>query len=99
MFLFFSIRRRHTRYWRDWSSDVCSFRSRWHQGGTSLHQQQRLPEERVPGQPSHLGVTRQSSPLTYHGTAICCPLSRPSVKGKGAARQPVRTKKIQGRKR
>src|SRR3712207_4932539 len=21
---FFSIRRRHTRYWRDWSSDVCS---------------------------------------------------------------------------
>src|SRR3712207_9348010 len=28
---FFSSRRRHTRYWRDWSSDVCSFRSlaRW----------------------------------------------------------------------
>src|SRR5947209_12326679 len=24
---FFSSRRRHTRYWRDWSSDVCSFRS------------------------------------------------------------------------
>src|SRR3712207_6943516 len=25
MFLFFfSSRRRHTRYWRDWSSDVCS---------------------------------------------------------------------------
>src|SRR3712207_2612052 len=24
MFFFFSIRRRHTRYWRDWSSDVCS---------------------------------------------------------------------------
>src|SRR3712207_8023284 len=23
-FLFFSSRRRHTRYWRDWSSDVCS---------------------------------------------------------------------------
>src|SRR3712207_8851273 len=22
--LFFSSRRRHTRYWRDWSSDVCS---------------------------------------------------------------------------
>src|SRR5258707_11312757 len=22
--LFFSRRRRHTRYWRDWSSDVCS---------------------------------------------------------------------------
>src|SRR3712207_8185001 len=24
MCLFFSSRRRHTRYWRDWSSDVCS---------------------------------------------------------------------------
>src|SRR5947209_12427914 len=24
MTFFFSSRRRHTRYWRDWSSDVCS---------------------------------------------------------------------------
>src|SRR3712207_8907014 len=24
MYCFFSSRRRHTRYWRDWSSDVCS---------------------------------------------------------------------------
>src|SRR3712207_8395674 len=24
VYLFFSSRRRHTRYWRDWSSDVCS---------------------------------------------------------------------------
>src|SRR3712207_7309801 len=24
VFYFFSSRRRHTRYWRDWSSDVCS---------------------------------------------------------------------------
>src|SRR3712207_9465071 len=24
MFFFFSSRRRHTRYWHDWSSDVCS---------------------------------------------------------------------------
>src|SRR3712207_7238543 len=24
LFFFFSSRRRHTRYWRDWSSDVCS---------------------------------------------------------------------------
>src|SRR3712207_7886359 len=23
-YIFFSSRRRHTRYWRDWSSDVCS---------------------------------------------------------------------------
>src|SRR3712207_8318733 len=24
VFCFFASRRRHTRYWRDWSSDVCS---------------------------------------------------------------------------
>src|SRR3712207_7218331 len=24
MYFFYSSRRRHTRYWRDWSSDVCS---------------------------------------------------------------------------
>src|SRR3712207_8144408 len=24
VFFFFSSRRRHTRYWRDWNSDVCS---------------------------------------------------------------------------
>src|SRR3712207_6676943 len=34
MFVFFSSRRRHTRYWRDWSSDVCSsdlHRAGWRQ--------------------------------------------------------------------
>src|SRR5947209_3678487 len=29
-FFFFSSRRRHTRYWRDWSSDVCSSDLRTH---------------------------------------------------------------------
>src|SRR3712207_7961014 len=24
VYIFFSSRRRHTKYWRDWSSDVCS---------------------------------------------------------------------------
>src|SRR3712207_7945343 len=28
-FFFFSSRRRHTRYWRDWSSDVCSSDLDW----------------------------------------------------------------------
>src|SRR3712207_8918039 len=36
-FFFFSSRRRHTRYWRDWSSDVCSSdlvgRNAWLQAG------------------------------------------------------------------
>src|SRR3712207_6955856 len=30
LFFFFSSRRRHTRYWRDWSSDVCSSDLREH---------------------------------------------------------------------
>src|SRR5947209_17241115 len=34
-FFFFSSRRRHTRYWRDWSSDVCS---------SDLSQSVRLPD-------------------------------------------------------
>src|SRR3712207_810783 len=29
IFFFFSSRRRHTRYWRDWSSDVCSSDLDW----------------------------------------------------------------------
>src|SRR3712207_7473732 len=29
IFFFFSSRRRHTRYWRDWSSDVCSSDLYW----------------------------------------------------------------------
>src|SRR5947209_11290021 len=32
---FFSSRRRHTRYWRDWSSDVCS--SDLHSGSDTVH--------------------------------------------------------------
>src|SRR3712207_2186594 len=31
-FFFFSSRRRHTRYWRDWSSDVCSSDLVWLRG-------------------------------------------------------------------
>src|SRR3712207_8501057 len=53
-FFFFSSRRRHTRYWRDWSSDVCSSdlqRRGLAQGqpdaelqGTPLHQRPRDPD-------------------------------------------------------
>src|SRR5882757_4530303 len=37
---FFSSRRRHTRYWRDWSSDVCS---------SDLEEGRRRPDERGHG--------------------------------------------------
>src|SRR3712207_8744060 len=34
---FFSSRRRHTRYWRDWSSDVCSSDLRGQLSGMTLN--------------------------------------------------------------
>src|SRR5215217_8216224 len=33
IYFFFSSRRRHTRYWRDWSSDVCSSDLVWSRWG------------------------------------------------------------------
>src|SRR3712207_967204 len=36
-FFFFSSRRRHTRYWRDWSSDVCSSDLNWGYDGAHLY--------------------------------------------------------------
>src|SRR3712207_8072883 len=45
-FFFFSSRRRHTRYWRDWSSDVCS----------SDLGQPVLLREAVPAPPARLGA-------------------------------------------
>src|SRR3712207_9507060 len=43
---FFSSRRRHTRYWRDWSSDVCSSRSRI-RGVTRLEENLRAVRDRI----------------------------------------------------
>src|SRR3712207_7454365 len=45
-FFFFSSRRRHTRYWRDWSSDVCSSDLR---PGPGLADGQQRPLGRVGG--------------------------------------------------
>src|SRR3712207_8096241 len=46
IFFFFSSRRRHTRYWRDWSSDVCSsdLRGEDHVGGDPLAAAVECPE-------------------------------------------------------
>src|SRR3712207_8918698 len=45
MHFFFSSRRRHTRYWRDWSSDVCS--SDLSQDNTTLSSHQDSGEDRI----------------------------------------------------
>src|SRR3712207_7759067 len=55
-FFFFSSRRRHTRYWRDWSSDVCS---------SDLAPAQRQPGGLVPlgrGGPRESAGGRQADP-------------------------------------
>src|SRR5258707_14482014 len=41
-FFFFSSRRRHTRYWRDWSSDVCSSDLNWMLDSTRIQFQNAL---------------------------------------------------------
>src|SRR5258707_8713352 len=42
-FFFFSSRRRHTRYWRDWSSDVCSSDLYFGTLGSTLSLHARIP--------------------------------------------------------
>src|SRR3712207_7818768 len=44
MIFFFSSRRRHTRYWRDWSSDVCSSDLTIVVGGPDRELEPHLPE-------------------------------------------------------
>src|SRR5947209_4947891 len=68
---FFSSRRRHTRYWRDWSSDVCSSDLKrpsthpFHDGG------------RLPALPFHSagrdadGIQRRSRARDLRGAAGC----------------------------
>src|SRR3712207_7089612 len=47
-FFFFSSRRRHTRYWRDWSSDVCSSDLCWRGRGPAPHRNLEVPIQRAP---------------------------------------------------
>src|SRR5215217_8719312 len=51
LFFFFSSRRRHTRYWRDWSSDVCSSDLRARVGGVSPPDDAQAEERGDDGEP------------------------------------------------
>src|SRR3712207_8709802 len=54
MCFFFSSRRRHTRYWRDWSSDVCS---------------SDLLEEEYEADPEELELHQRELSPTIYGTS------------------------------
>src|SRR3712207_7954515 len=58
LFFFFSSRRRHTRYWRDWSSDVCSSdltaRPRSLRSAVAMGDERAIPEATVARLPVYL---------------------------------------------
>src|SRR5947209_16785918 len=68
--VFFSSRRRHTSYWRDWSSDVCSSDLRDQQrgagGGTQLVRG-RVGGDRYPGEELERGRCRYRQPPVRRG--------------------------------
>src|SRR6266542_3826942 len=53
-FFFFSSRRRHTRCYRDWSSDVCSSDLLRLPGGSQAKRHFRV--EKIPGDPTHTRI-------------------------------------------
>src|SRR3712207_5231503 len=52
-YFFFSSRRRHTRYWRDWSSDVCSSDLGWTTRSSQLYESRLL---RIGSPLFHFGI-------------------------------------------
>ena len=75
IFFFFSSRRRHTRYWRDWSSDVCSsdlFLESRSTSGVSISR--KTPEPRCLTAPFLLTSPTFNMPFTY----FCSSSSDPS---------------------
>src|SRR3712207_2325227 len=91
-FFFFSSRRRHTRYWRDWSSDVCSSDLSLDRGdeacADSLHGRRRGDEvtARVPDESGcTYGRRRCAESCTTSTPAACAPPARcPPWRGRPA---------------
>src|SRR5581483_12081181 len=98
-FFFFSSRRRHTRYWRDWSSDVCSsdlHDARRHalpfQRGTHqrplVHSDRLVPPERRPVRPRRpQGPSNPHAPCSAAGAPRRLP-ARPGFDLAGGLRGP-----------
>src|SRR3712207_416924 len=73
---FFSSRRRHTRYWRDWSSDVCSSDLKYegvspsgsHKGNTAIAQAFYAKQEGVTRFATETGAGQWGSALAFAGS-------------------------------
>src|SRR3712207_9457606 len=73
-FVFFSSRRRHTRYWRDWSSDVCSSDLNWCPScGTAL------ADDEVDHEESHGHLWHLKYPVKDSDECIIIATSRPET--------------------
>src|SRR3712207_7224864 len=99
---FFSSRRRHTRYWRDWSSDGVLFRSRG-QGAEQVAQAHAQPHE---GHPAHRRVGEEGGHLRHlprrrrrRNSALLRvpPMSLESVRPGGPVRSEEHTSELQSR--
>src|SRR3712207_7743668 len=70
VFFFFSSRRRHTRYWRDWSSDVCSSDLSAALPGTELGSAKTTAFDVFPGQGRASGGVRAHRFLKGEDTLV-----------------------------
>src|SRR3712207_7613369 len=70
IFLFFSSRRRHTRYWRDWSSDVCSSDLKVVTAAAALESGQVTTDTQIPS-PRELDLPQTGANLRNFGGSSC----------------------------
>src|SRR3712207_7644838 len=65
---FFSSRRRHTRYWRDWSSDVCSSDLRLNDDGGPARRATGPATRRPPPSEAAQAAARSGAPSSSDGS-------------------------------
>src|SRR5258707_6020303 len=97
VFFFFSSRRRHTRYWRDWSSDVCSSDLDFANGGNidgliaAGDTYLKLTDTNSKIVPGHGPVADKAGPLGYYTMLGGAPELMETLIHGGQSRQVVAT--------
>src|SRR3712207_9388196 len=88
--VFFSSRRRHTRYWRDWSSDVCS--SDLDAPSKDIARWDHLLSPNPPSTPLLRGAFRYGGPIHETGYPRNDALSAPDRSGERGGGEEGRTR-------